>query len=105
MKQAAEWIRNGLAVLGVLGIGFWLGAGRTVNASSYNAGHAGVQFQMTSVDPSSSLLVYEPEMHTVYVYRGAMEGNSYLQCTYKFVMDHPGGPIQRIGCEIPKLTP
>jgi len=104
MAQVWVWMRNGLALVGVLAIGFWLGTGRAVNASSSESGQ-GVQFQLTGVDRGSSLLVYHPGTKSVYVYQGAMEGNAALQCTYKFQMDRPGDVIQREGCGVQKLIP
>ncbi len=42
MGKVWEWTRNGLAVLGlvlgVLAVGLWLGAGRTVKAASSQSG-------------------------------------------------------------------
>jgi hypothetical protein len=108
MAKVWGWARNGLAVsgliLGVLACGFWLGAGRTVQASSSDAG-MGVQFQLAGVSEASSLLVYQPETRTVYVYQGATLGNSYVQCTYKFEMTRPGEVIRRIPCPVQQLNP
>src|SRR6185437_117234 len=89
MAQVWVGMRNALALVGVLAIGFWLGAGRMVQASNSESWQ-GVQFQIAGVDRGSSLLVYHPETKTVYVYQGAMIGNAALQCTYKFQMDRPG---------------
>lgn len=104
MDKAFVWVRNGLALVGVLAMGFWLGAGRAVHAASYESGQ-GVQFQLTGVDHSSSLLVYHPATKTVYVYQGAMVGNAALQCTYMFEMDRPGDVIRRLPCAVQRLIP
>jgi hypothetical protein len=98
-------MRNGLMLAGVLALGYWLGAGGTAKASSYNADAADVQFQLVGINEHSSLLVYQPESKTVYVYQGATTGNSYLQCTYKFQLGKPGGAIQRLPCPVPSLLP
>ena len=105
MKAVWEWTRNGLALTGVLALGFWLGSGRTVNASSGESSMGDVQFQLTSVGPSSSLLVYQPRTNTVYVYQGATTGNSALQCSYMFQLQRPGDVIRRVSCDVPKLNP
>ena len=105
MDKAWDWTRNGLAVVGVLALGFWFGAGRTVKASSYDSGGIGVQFQLAGLSESSALLIYQPETKTVYVYQGATQGNTALQCTYMFHMDRPGGVIRRIPCAVPQLNP
>lgn len=104
MDKIIVWARNGLAVVGILALGFWLGSGRTVHAASYESGQ-GVQFQLAGLDHSSSLLVYHPQTKTVYVYQGAMLGNSALQCTYMFQMDRPGDAIRRVPCAVQRLIP
>jgi hypothetical protein len=97
-------MRNGLALAGVAAFGFLLGAGRTVKASSSDAG-MGVQFQLAGVNEASSLLVYQPETRTVYVYQGATLGNANVQCTYKFEMTRPGEVIHRVPCPVQQLNP
>lgn len=93
MGKAWEWLRNVLAVTGVLAIGFWLGSPRPVHASGSE-----VNFQLTGIGENNALLVYQPESKTVYVYRGATVGNSIVQCSFKFILDSPGGAIQRVNC-------
>jgi len=105
MGKRSEWVRNGLAVLGLLMLGYWLGAGGPVKASNNGDSGADVQFQLTGVNETSSLLMYQPATKTVYVYRGATVGNSALQCSYKFQMDRPGGVIQRLSCPVQSLNP
>jgi hypothetical protein len=104
MKQAVQWIRNSLALTGVLALGFWFGASHTVKASSYESGD-GVHFQLTGINPDSSLLVYEPGTKTVYVYQAATTGNSALQCSYKFQLTRPGEVIRRVPCAVPNHMP
>ena len=86
-------------------MGFWFGSSRAAGASSYETGTGDVEFQLTSVSPSSSLLVYQPKTKTVYVYQGATTGNSALQCSFRFQMDRPGDVIRRVPCDAPKLIP
>lgn len=105
MQSVWGWTKNGLALFGVLALGFWLGAGRTVNASGGEPGIGDVEFQLTSVSPSSSLLVYQPGTKTVYVYQGATTGNSALQCSFMFQLERPGDVIRRIPCEVQRLIP
>jgi hypothetical protein len=90
--------------MGVLALGFWLGAERNVKASSYDAG-SGVQFQLTGVNETSSLLIYQPGMKTVYVYQGATTGSASLQCSFMFQLDHPGDVVRRVPCHVGNLTP
>ena len=98
MEKAKEWLRNLLALAGVFALGYWLAAGRAVHASSDD-----VQFELQGVNESSSLLVYQPSTKTVYVYRGAMVGNSALQCNFMFQMTRPGGVIHRENCAVQTL--
>jgi hypothetical protein len=105
MQNVWGWARNGLAIIGVLALGFWLGSGRTVKASSSDSGGIGVQFQLAGVNQASSLLVYQPETRTVYVYQGATTGNASVQCSYKFQMTRPGEVIHRVQCAVPQLNP
>jgi hypothetical protein len=105
MEKVSLWVRNGLAVVGVLALGYWMGTNRTVHASSSSSSGDGVAFQLTGVNETSSLLVYQPGNKTVYVYRGATTGNSNLQCSFKFQLGTPGGAIQRVPCEVPSLMP
>lgn len=69
MDKVSVWVRNGLALVGVLALGYWLGAGRAVSASSSGQSSADVGFELTGVNETSSLLVYQPTTKTVYVYR------------------------------------
>jgi hypothetical protein len=105
MEAVRKWLMNGLVFVGILAIGFWLGSSRTVSASSYQSDGSGVQFQLTGVSESSALLVYQPEVKTVYVYQGATVGSSALQCSYKFQLERPGSVIRRVPCGVPNLNP
>ncbi len=105
MGKVWEWTRNGLALVGVLALGFWLGSGRTVNASSNQSSGGDVEFQLTGINETSSLLVYQPGTKTVYVYQGATTGNAMLQCSFMFQLDKPGNVIRRIPCGLPQLNP
>jgi hypothetical protein len=105
VEKVWEWTRNGLALVGVLAVGLWLGAGRTVRASSNQTSGGDVEFQLTGINETSSLLVYQPGAKTVYVYQGATTGNSALQCTYMFQLDKPGQVIRRVPCAVQQLNP
>jgi hypothetical protein len=100
MERMKDWLRNAAALLGVFALGYWLASARAVRASSDT-----LEFQLQGVNESSSLLVYEPSERTVYVYRGAMAGNSSLQCNFKFTLSKPGGVIRRDNCPVQSLIP
>jgi len=95
-KQAAHI----LAFAAVFALGYWLASAKAVRASDDN-----LEFQLQGVNETSSLLVYEPSARTVYVYRGAMVGNSSLQCNFKFELSKPGGVIRRENCSVQNLNP
>jgi len=99
-EKVRGWLRELLALGGVFAMGYWLAAGRGVRAADDN-----LEFQLQGVNETSSLLVYEPSARTVYVYRGAMVGNSALQCNFKFELSKPGGVIRRENCSVQSLTP
>lgn len=98
MDKAKEWMRNLLALAGVFALGYWLASGRPVRASSDD-----VQFELQGVNENSALLVYQPSTKTVYVYRGAMAGNSALQCNFMFKLTQPGGVVSRENCAVQTL--
>jgi len=104
MTNVSNWARNALAIVGLIALSYWLGSGRTVKASTSDAG-MGVQFQMTGLNEASTLFVYQPETRTVYVYQGANVGNANVQCSYKFQMTRPGEVIRRVPCPVPELNP
>ena len=97
MQRVGEWVRNVLAVVGLLAVGYWLGSSRPVAASSNGSG---VEFQLTGVDQNSSLLIYHPESKTVYVYRGATLGSDTVNCSFKYLLGEPGGAVKRVNCAV-----
>jgi len=103
MDKPTVWLRNVLAAVGLLAVGYWLGSGRTVAAAGYQGSE--MEFQLGGVSENSSLLVYQPGTKTVYVYRGATVGNSTVQCSFKYVLGAPGGAIQRVNCPIGSAQP
>lgn len=105
MEKPSLWVRNVLALVGLLILGYWFGASGTVKASSGSAGWSDVEFQLANVNEHNSLLVYQPATKTVYVYQGATTGNSNLQCSFKYQLGAPGGAIQRIPCPVRTLLP
>lgn len=98
MGRMVEWLRNSMAIVGLLAVGYWLGSSRPVKAASYSGGD--VSFQLTGVNETSSLLVYQPGTKTVYVYRGATVGSGTVQCSFKYLLGTPGGAIQRVNCPV-----
>ena len=104
MGKVWDWTRNSLALGAVLAFGFWLGAAARSRRQAATPEWA-MQFQLAGVSEASSLLVYQPETRTVYVYQGATLGNANVQCTYKFQMTRPGEVIRRVPCPVQELNP
>jgi len=102
--KAMGWLRDVLAVVGILALGYWFGAGNAVRAASSSSG-SDVEFQLTGVNDTSSLLVYQPGTKTVYVYRGATVGGSTLQCSFQYHLGAPGAAIQRTNCAMGSALP
>lgn len=100
LEQIKREVVHILAFAAVFALGYWLAGPRAVRASDDN-----LEFQLQGVNETSSLLVYEPSARTVYVYRGAMTGNSALQCNFKFELSKPGGVIRRENCPVQNLNP
>jgi hypothetical protein len=98
MRNAFEWMRSGLAIAGLVALGYALGSTRQVKAAS-SAGD-GVSFQMEGVSDNSALLVYHPDSKSLYVYRGATIGSSVVQCAYMFQIGQPGAPLKRSNCPV-----
>jgi hypothetical protein len=98
MQRALEWMRNGLAIVGLVALGYWMGTGRQVRAASSSGD--GVEFQMDGVSDNSALMVYHPESKSLYVYRGATVGSSVVQCAFKFQIGDPGAALRRTNCPI-----
>jgi len=104
-RRSGRWIRNGLAAGFALALFYWLGANRPIQSAVFAASEGDPQFQLTSLNQTSSLLVYQPDSKTIYVYQGATTGSSTLQCSFKFQLGKPGGVIQRTACPAPSLLP
>lgn len=98
MQRVWEYLRNGLAILGLLALGYWLGAAGRVKAASSSGEE--ISFQLAGVSDTSTLLIYHPESKSLYVYRGATIGSSVVQCSYKFQIGAPGTPLQRTNCPV-----
>jgi hypothetical protein len=104
MNQLTRWLKDGLPLLTILALAYWLGVTRPSRSTVYAANQLDPQFQLTTVNQTSSLLVYQPDTKTIYVYQGATTGNSAVQCSFKFQLDRPGGVIQRVPCPVASLV-
>jgi hypothetical protein len=105
MNQLTRWLKNGLPLLIVFALAYWLGVTHPARSIVYAANQTDPQFQLTTVGQSSSLLVYHPDTKIIYVYQGATTGNSAVQCSFKFQLGKPGGIIERIPCPAASALP
>ena len=101
-----------IAVAGIaVSVGWWLrGADTAVMAqrsssSSRSGVDAELEFQLSAGGPQSSLTVYNPANHTLYVYPRVGVGNSSISCEYSLTVANPGAPIQRKNCPVGEQVP
>lgn len=104
---------NSLVLLAVGACGWWV---RGVHlppvlaqggdgGSNRNSGDGGLAFQLSGIGPDTALTVWNASNRTLYVYQGAVLGNSSVNCTYSFKIERPGAPIQRQNCPVGSLFP
>jgi hypothetical protein len=48
--------------------------------------------------------MYSASDHSIYVYQGATTGNSKVSCSYKYVINQAGQPLNRQACPIASLN-
>lgn len=84
------------ALLAIAGaIGWWAhGSQQHVQAAS----EANMLYQFDSLTPATSLTLYNPDEHTIYVYQGATAGSSHLNCSFRYHVARAGAPIEREIC-------
>ena len=90
-----RYVREGVAGVLAVALGWWMHGGRAVEAAPAMTGSA---FQFSNLNESSSLAMYNAEDGMVYVYQGVMTGNSHLNCSYRFKLAKIGAPIDRENC-------
>ena len=57
-------------------------------------------FQLSGVGPTSTLTLYSPSDHTLYVYPAVTQGDSHVNCSFMLHVARPGAPIERQNCTI-----
>jgi hypothetical protein len=62
-----------------------------------------VHYQLQSMGGDSALTLYYPSSQTIYVYPGAVIGNSVLSCAFMYKLGKPGEQVQRVQCPISTL--
>lgn len=101
-----------IAVAGIaVSVGWWLRSADTAvtagrsSPSSNSGSDAGLEFQLSAGGPQSSLTVYNPSNHTLYVYPRVGVGNSSISCEYSLTVSQPGAAIQRRNCPVGEQVP
>jgi len=94
-------IREALVVVGAVALGWWAHGGRAVQAAPVSSVAA---FQLTGINPATSLTVYSPEDRMLYVYQGATTGNSHVNCSFRIHIPRVGDAIDRENCAPGSLT-
>jgi hypothetical protein len=61
-------------------------------------------YQFSTVGPSTSLTMYSASEHAIYVYQGAAIGNSKVSCSFKYLVNEVGQPLNRQPCPIATLN-
>ncbi len=90
-----------LAVCAAFAAGWMLHTGNRVYA---NGGT--VYYQLQGLGQDGALTLYYPSEQTIYVYPGAVVGNSAVQCAFKYKLsDKPGGVVRRTPCPIQSINP
>ena len=90
---AAGWALHGVALQHVH-------AGERNDANRSSDAEGGLAFQLSGLGPQTALTVWNPHNQNLYIYAGALMGNSQVNCTYSLHMEHAGAPIQRQNCPI-----
>ncbi len=112
-------VRPGVPALLVTGLGVYLGwwihginspvlaepSSSSTSRGSSSGADANLAFQISGAGPASSLTVYNPANHTLYIYQHIGEGNAHVSCTYSYRIERPGGPIERSNCPVGELLP
>lgn len=76
-------------------------------AEDHRAGstESALAFELSGIARETSLTVYSPETHTLYVYPAVSQGNSTVNCEFMLRLGRVGGPVQRTNCQPGSLLP
>jgi hypothetical protein len=100
MQNYRGWLRDGVLLAAAFGIGWWAHNTQPVKAQGQD-----VFFQLQGLNADAALTLYYPSQSSIYVYQGALAGNSEMQCNYIYKLGKPGGVVQRRNCGVPVLNP
>lgn len=98
-----RWV---FVMVGAAGFGWWARGTHEVrvlaqgNEGNRNFGADGLAFQLGGVSPETALTVWNPNNRNLYIYTGALMGNSQVNCAYSLHIERAGAPIQRQNCPI-----
>lgn len=100
-------IRDVLVLTAAAAFGWWAHGLHTspVLAQRSGAGEDGLSFQIGGLREDTALTVWSPANRNLYIYAGALAGNSNVNCTYSLHIERMGAPIQRQNCPIGSVFP
>ena len=76
------------------------------HAQEYRSGSSGsLSFELSGIARETSLTVYSPETHTLFVYPAVTQGDAVVNCEFMLHLGRVGGPVQRKNCEPGPLLP
>ncbi len=96
LALAAGWFLRGVSLRPVL-----------AHADDHRAATTGspLAFELSGMARDTSLTVYSPETHTLYVYPAVSQGSATVNCEFMLHLGRVGGPVQRTNCGPGPLLP
>ena len=98
-----------VAALALIAGWFLRGASRppvVAHAQEYRSGApSSAVFELSGIARDTSLTVYSPETHTLYVYPAVTQGAATVNCEFMLHLGRVGGPVQRTNCAPGPLLP
>ena len=68
------------------------------SSQSHEDANNALAFQLSGLGPATTLTVFSPSDHTLYVYPSVTQGNSHVNCSYMLHITRPGAAIERQNC-------
>ena len=105
MMRLRSFFRDLALLCLAVSLGWWLHSANTPVLAEHSGAPSDLAFQIIGSGPDTSLSLYNPADHKLYVYPRITQGNSYVSCGYSLAVTRPGAPIQRENCAIGPLMP
>lgn len=95
-------VREAVVAMSAVALGWWAHGGRAVEAAPVSS--VAPTYQLTGINPATSLTIYSPEDRMLYVYQGATTGSSHVNCSFRIHIPRVGDAIDRENCAPGSLT-